>query len=473
MLSQDKTKALRSIPAVETLLAAAPVAELLKDHPRALVVAAAREVTAQARQAILVSSAGDRLLELSLDDLVAKLVARVHAAARPHLTRVINATGVVVHTNLGRAPLAESARRALGTIAEGYSTLEYDLERGERGSRHDHCADLLCELTGAEAALVVNNNAAAVLMVLAALAAGREVVVARGQLVEIGGSFRIPEVMAASGCRLREVGTTNKVYPRDYAAAIGEETALLLKVHTSNYRILGFTASVSGAELAVLGAQHGLPTMEDLGSGVLMDLSEIGLEKEPTVQESIAAGVDIVTFSGDKLLGGPQAGIIVGKKALLDKIKRHPLARALRVGKLTLAALEATLRLYRDLERAWQEIPTLRALRLGVGELRERAERLARAINAISGLSATVLPGVSEVGGGSLPLAELPTYVVGISCDHWTPDELAATLRQGALPVIGRIKDNRLLLDPRTVAPEEDKLLVRALGAALGISRGD
>ncbi|BCV23820.1 L-seryl-tRNA(Sec) selenium transferase [Gelria sp. Kuro-4] len=473
MPSPSQTQALRNIPAVEALLEAPPVAALLAEHPRALVVEAARAVTAAARRLILSAAPEADLPDFSRAALAAQVVARVRAAAGPHLIPVINATGVVLHTNLGRAPLAEPARAALAEIARGYSNLEYDLETGERGSRHSHCAGLLTELTGAEAALVVNNNAAAVLLTLAALAAGREVVVARGQLVEIGGSFRVPEVMEASGCRLREVGTTNKVYLRDYEAAIGPETALLLKVHTSNYRILGFTASVSGAELAALGARYNLPTLEDLGSGVLVDLSRAGLEKEPTALESVAAGLDIVTFSGDKLLGGPQAGIIVGRKRYLDVIKRHPLARALRVGKLTLAALEATLRLYREPERAWREIPALRALSWAEGELKERAQRLAGKINALGqGLTATVQPGTSEVGGGALPLSALPTHLVAVTSGTYSPDELAGRLRRRPLPVIGRIGGDRLLLDLRTVRPEEEAALVSALAAAAGSPAG-
>ena len=466
MPTPRQTQALRAIPAVDSLLATPALSSLLQEYPRSLVVEAARAVTAAARRVILAAGPEDDLPDLSPEALAVKVAERVREAGRPHLVPVINATGVVLHTNLGRAPLTPSACAAISEVARGYSNLEYDLVAGERGSRHSHLEALLKELTGAEAALVVNNNAAAVLLVLAALAAGREVVVARGQLVEIGGSFRIPEVMEASGCRLREVGTTNKVYLRDYEAAIGPETALLLKVHTSNYRILGFTSTVSGAELAALGARYNLPTLEDLGSGVLVDLSCLGLEKEPTVPESVASGIDIVTFSGDKLLGGPQAGIIVGKKRYLDVIKRHPLARAVRVGKLTLAALEATLRLYRDPKRAWEEIPALRALSLSEAELKARAERLAREINELRlHLTAEVRPGTSEVGGGALPLSGLPTHLVAVTSSRYSAGELAAALRRQEPPVVGRIADERLLLDLRTVFPEDEPALLSALAA--------
>lgn len=473
MPSSRQSKALRAIPAVDAILSLPSVAMLLTEHPRALVVEAAREVTATARRLILAAGPEGELPDLDPEALAAQVVERVSELTRPHLRPVINATGVVLHTNLGRAPLAEAACTAVGHVARGYCNLEYDLAAGERGSRHAHCERLLKELTGAEAALVVNNNAAAVLLALAALAAGREVVVARGQLVEIGGSFRVPEIMEASGCRLREVGTTNKVYVRDYEAAIGPETALLLKVHTSNYRILGFTATVSAAELVALGARYDLPTLEDLGSGVLVDLSQIGLEKEPTVPESVAAGVDVVTFSGDKLLGGPQAGILVGKKRYLELIKRHPLARALRVGKLTLAALEATLQLYRDPARVWEAVPVLRTLRLPEKVLKERAEHLAGQINALpTELSAEVCPATSEVGGGALPLSALPTYLVAVTSSRQAPQELAAALRRRPLPVVARVGAGRLLLDLRTVLPEEESALLEALAAVAGDAAG-
>lgn len=467
MVASWKNDALRRIPAVEQLLAEPETQALTAQFGRSQVLEAARTVTAAVRQAILAAEEESTLPGLDLAAFVNRLKQQVETQTKPSLIPVINATGVVLHTNLGRAPLAAEACRAVAQVARGYSNLEYNLAQGERGSRHAHLEKLLCQLTGAEAAAVVNNNAAAVLLSLAALAADREVVVARGQLVEIGGSFRIPEVMAAGGCWLREVGTTNKVYLSDYETAIGEETALLLKVHTSNYRICGFTETVSAAKLVTLGRKYHLPVLEDLGSGVLVDLSTMGLEKEPPVPESIAAGVDVVTFSGDKLLGGAQAGIIVGKKKYLDQIKRHPLARAVRVGKLTLAALEATLHLYLDPERVWERVPTLRALRQDQDSIRIRAQRLAEAIaQRCDGLTATVDPGTSEVGGGSLPLTRLPTFLVAITADELSAQELANRLRQGSPPVVARIANEQVLLDLRTVAPPEEDQLLAALAAA-------
>ncbi len=467
MVASWKNDALRRIPAVEQLLAEPETQALTAQFGRSQVLEAARTVTAAVRQAILAAEEARTLPELDLAAFVNRLKQQVETQTKPSLIPVINATGVVLHTNLGRAPLAAEACRAVAQVARGYSNLEYNLAQGERGSRHAHLEKLLCQLTGAEAAAVVNNNAAAVLLSLAALAADGEVVVARGQLVEIGGSFRIPEVMAAGGCWLREVGTTNKVYLSDYETAIGEETALLLKVHTSNYRICGFTETVSAAKLVTLGRKYHLPVLEDLGSGVLVDLSTIGLEKEPPVPESIAAGVDVVTFSGDKLLGGAQAGIIVGKKKYLDQIKRHPLARAVRVGKLTLAALEATLHLYLDPERVWERVPTLRALRQDQDSIRIRAQRLAEDIDQrCDGLTATVDPGTSEVGGGSLPLTRLPTFLVAITADELSAQELANRLRQGSPPVVARIANEQVLLDLRTVAPPEEDQLLAALAAA-------
>lgn len=467
MVASWKNDALRRIPAVEQLLAEPETQALTAQFGRSQVLEAARTVTAAVRQAILAAEEARTLPELDLAAFVNRLKQQVETQTKPSLIPVINATGVVLHTNLGRAPLAAEACRAVAQVARGYSNLEYNLAQGERGSRHAHLEKLLCQLTGAEAAAVVNNNAAAVLLSLAALAADGEVVVARGQLVEIGGSFRIPEVMAAGGCWLREVGTTNKVYLSDYETAIGEETALLLKVHTSNYRICGFTETVSAAKLVTLGRKYHLPVLEDLGSGVLVDLSIIGLEKEPPVPESIAAGVDVVTFSGDKLLGGAQAGIIVGKKKYLDQIKRHPLARAVRVGKLTLAALEATLHLYLDPERVWERVPTLRALRQDQDSIRIRAQRLAEDIaQRCDGLTATVDPGTSEVGGGSLPLTRLPTFLVAITADELSAQELANRLRQGSPPVVARIANEQVLLDLRTVAPPEEDQLLAALAAA-------
>ncbi|HWP34940.1 MAG TPA: L-seryl-tRNA(Sec) selenium transferase, partial [Thermodesulfobacteriota bacterium] len=369
---------LRRLPSVTELLKTPAVVQLLGRQPRALVVEALRTLLAEERQRI---RQGAEAAAFNPDAFVQGLPARLDAAlaarTRPSLRRLINATGVVLHTNLGRSVLAPEAIAAMETVAAGYSTLEFDLASGERGSRHAHVERLLTALTGAEAACVVNNNAGATLIALNTLAAGREAIVSRGELVEIGGAYRMPEVMAASGVTLREVGTTNKTYLRDYEAAIGERTALLVRVHTSNYRILGFTHQVEGAELAALAHRRGLAALEDLGSGCLVDLARFGLEREPTVQEAVASGMDVVTFSGDKLLGGPQAGLLVGRAAAIAAVKKNPLMRALRPDKLTLAALEATLRLYEaGPEVAAARIPTLRMLALGPAELARRARRL-------------------------------------------------------------------------------------------------
>ncbi|MBE0466449.1 MAG: L-seryl-tRNA(Sec) selenium transferase, partial [Candidatus Desulforudis sp.] len=387
---------------------------------------------------------------------------------------VINATGVVLHTNLGRAILSERARRAVETAAASYTNLEFNLETGKRGSRYALVDELLQHLSGAEASLVVNNNAAAVLLALSTLAGGREVIVSRGQLVEIGGSFRIPEVMAQSGARLVEVGTTNKTHRRDYEGAIGPDTALLLHVHASNYRIVGFTKEVTLDELVGLGREAGLPVMSDLGSGFLVDLSRFGYPYEPTVQETVGAGVDVVTFSGDKLLGGPQAGIIVGRADLVDRMKRNPLTRAVRVDKMTLAALEATLREYLEPEQAMERIPTLAMLTAAPAVLEEKAERLAGALLTALGEAAEVEVDAdcSQVGGGALPTAAPQTFLVVIRPRAMSVPDLVCRLRAGDPAVVGRVQDDRLCLDPRTVAEEEFTVLGTALGRALGVVGG-
>jgi L-seryl-tRNA(Ser) seleniumtransferase len=393
-----------------------------------------------------ISAAGERLARLS----------------RPSLRRVVNATGVVLHTNLGRSALAPAAVEAVREAAAYHSNLEMDLETGQRGSRQSHVADRLCRLTGAEAAAVFNNNAAAVFLALTALSAGREVIVSRGQLVEIGGSFRIPEIVQSGGARLVEVGTTNRTRLEDYRRAITDQTAMILKVHPSNYRVVGFTESVESEELAALGREYGIPVMEDLGSGALVDLSARGIGDEPQAGASVDAGLDLVTVSGDKLLGGPQAGILRGKKAYIDEVKRHPLARALRCDKVTLAALEATLRLYES-GRAWEEIPTLRYLSRSVEEIRGMAECVMSRIKPP--LHADLLPGHSQVGGGSLPGEQLPTCLLALSCDGLSDAELSRRLRAGETPVVGRTNAGRVLLDFRTVEEVVIPLILAALEA--------
>jgi len=442
------TPDLRSLPPVDALAAEV-------DAPRAIALAAARSVLAQRRAELLSGRGGDA-------DLAARVRAAAAASERPSLRRVLNATGVIVHTNLGRAPLAGAAREAVARAAEGYSNLEWDLGRGERGSRHDHVAGLLCELTGAEAAMAVNNCAGATLLAAAALAgAEREVVVSRGQLVEIGGGFRIPEVIAQAGARLVEVGTTNRTRRADYERAIGDNgdrphPPVILRAHPSNFRQLGFVSEVEIEELCELG----VPVIDDVGSGVLAgDLAL--LADEPPVRRSVAAGAALVCFSGDKLLGGPQAGLLVGRADAVARARAHPLARALRLDKLGLAALEATLRLYLDPERARREIPVLAMLAATEDELAGRAARLAALIPG-----AEVVPSTARVGGGALPLLELPGPVVAVGGGG--AEALAAALREGEPPVIGRIEAGRLLLDPRTLADDE----LEAAGHAVARKKG-
>jgi L-seryl-tRNA(Ser) seleniumtransferase len=429
----------RQLPSIDALLAGPGVASLLAAHPRALVVKAARETVDAARV-----SGGAPPAE-GWDAAVRAAVVRL---AVPSLAPVINATGVVLHTNLGRAPLAEAAIAALTRVARGYAALEYDLGRGTRGSRHAHCRDLLVELTGAADALVVNNAAGALLLALSALARGGEAVVSRGELVEIGGSFRIPDIMARSGAKLVEVGTTNRTHPHDYERALTADSRLLLKVHRSNFQVTGFTADVAVVELAELSHQKKLICLYDLGSGLLMNLSNWGLSGEPTVAEGVAAGADLVAFSGDKLLGGPQAGILVGSEAAIAACRADPIARTVRADKLTLAALEATLALYREPAIARQEIPVLRMLTESTDSIRKRAERL----------GGQLIEGDSEVGGGSFPGAKLKTWLAGF------PDEsLAERLRANDPPIIARVAGSRVLLDARTIFPEQVDTVVAAL----------
>jgi L-seryl-tRNA(Ser) seleniumtransferase len=406
---------------------------------------------------------------LALTVLSARAAAYVRFKARPHFKRVVNATGVVIHTNLGRSILAGEAVEAVVQGCRHYSNLELALETGQRGSRYSHVEKLLCRLTGAEAGLVVNNNAAAVLLVLDTLARGREVVVSRGQLVEIGGSFRIPEVMKKSGAVLHEVGATNRTHLRDYAEAIGEGTAMLMKVHTSNYRIIGFHKEVDIADLVALGRERNLPVFEDLGSGNLFDFSPYGFMPEPTVQQVLKSGVDVVSFSGDKLLGGPQAGVIVGRKEYIDRIKKNQLNRALRIDKMTLAALEATLRLYLDPELARRKVPTLAMITAGRDELSARARRLRRRLaRDLAGLAeVTVRPGFSRVGGGSFPEQDLPTALVAVNPAAMDVESLRQGLLATDIPVIGRVGDGRFCLDPRTLMDEEFAVVAGAVRTVL------
>lgn len=397
-------------------------------------------------------------------------ITQARAACRPHLRRVINATGVVLHTNMGRAPLGEEAARAVYEAARGYSNLEYNLEEGRRGSRFSHVDKLLCSLTGTEGALAVNNNAAAVFLMLSALAAGKKVAISRGELVEIGGSFRVPEIMARSGAHLIEVGTTNKTHLSDYRRAIEEQGAeILLKVHTSNFKLIGFTEEVSIEDLVALGREYGIPVFHDLGSGALFTDPALGVPDGPTVEDSVKAGADVVCFSGDKLLGGPQAGIAIGRKAYIEAMKKNQFARVVRIDKLTLAALEATLRFYEDHALAARRIPTLSMLGATREELRVRAEALASSLSGTLGerCAITTAPDTGEVGGGSLPGVPLPTWVVELAPVNCSLDALEKALRAWETPIVGRIRHEKYVLDPRTLTEEDGAEIARALDAIL------
>jgi L-seryl-tRNA(Ser) seleniumtransferase len=459
------SRLLRQLPAVDELLRHRRLAAALAVLPRSLAVAVIRDCLGRQRQRFHAARPETLPAEFDLGGFLVEVVQALEAAALPSLRRVINATGVIIHTNLGRSLLADLALEQILEVASHYSNLEYDLARGERGSRHDHLEGLLQELTGCEAALVVNNNAAAVMLALNTLAREREVIISRGQLVEIGGSFRLPEIMAASGAILREVGTTNKTYLRDYEKAITSETALLLKVHPSNFRMVGFTREVDSPDLVALARRYDLLALEDLGSGCFLDLSRHGLEKEPTVQESLAAGLDLVMCSGDKLLGGPQAGLALGSREVVAKLRQNPLTRALRPDKLTLAGLEATLRLFLEEPRALKAIPTLRLATRSIAELERQGRNLARAMKRRWGDQIKVALRASEarVGGGSLPGASLPSRALALELPPLAPHEFEARLRLGHPPVIGRLEQGALLLDLRTIQAKEHPALLAAL----------
>lgn len=456
---------LRGIPPVEGLLRHPALDEARKVLGHTHLVRLIRQVLDDVRSEVLAGAEVD----LTEPALARRVVAAAEALAGVGPVPVINATGVILHTNLGRAPLSPEALEAVDRAARGYSNLEYDLERGGRGSRTAHVERLLTFLSGAEAGLAVNNNAAAVLLALNSLADGREVLVSRGELVEIGGSFRIPDVMQKSGARLREVGTTNKTHREDYESAISPQTALLLKVHTSNYRIEGFTAEVGLSELARLGEAHGLPVMVDLGSGALLDVSAHGVPREPLVSECLARGADLVTFSGDKLLGGPQAGLVVGRRDLVRRLQENPLARALRIDKMSLAALAATLAAFLSPENAWSRIPALACLAADPAALKARADRLARGLAAATGgrLEARIESAEAAVGGGALPLSGLATWVVAVNPAPLSVDALERLLRRANPPVIVRIRSDRVLFDLRTISATEEEMLPDIVARAL------
>lgn len=464
----DRHALLRTLPAIDKLLGTPLLTELEQSQPHLLLREAAQKTVEELRLRILDEQT--TLPDLDLDAVAMLVSARVTQMAKPSLRKVVNVTGTLLHTNLGRAPLCSEALQAINDVAQGYSNLEYDLDAGQRGKRFTHIEELICKLTGGEAATVVNNNAGAVLLCLAALAGGRSAIVSRGELIEIGGSFRIPDIMAASGVGLVEVGTTNKTHLKDYADVIDDQTALILKVHTSNYRILGFTEAVNGKELAALAHQHNIPVLEDLGSGLLIDLTPYGLPREPTVREALKTGIDLVTFSGDKLLGGPQAGIIVGKRDVIDKVRKHPMARALRSDKLTLAALEATLKIYLEPRKALSQIPTLKMLSMPASELQQRCEVLLPRLVELIGAAAdsTIVDAVATVGGGALPLAELPGRAIALVPKQISVNELTIRLRSCEPPVVGRIQEGKFLIDPRTLNNDDEEHLLNALQQAFG-----
>ncbi|MCJ2164980.1 MULTISPECIES: L-seryl-tRNA(Sec) selenium transferase [unclassified Pseudodesulfovibrio] len=458
----------RQLPSVDEVLSMLCDADGFRDLPRPLVKNLVNEFLDICREEIRSGAIVDAG-QLALEALGPRLVAYVRAKSRPHFRRVLNATGVVIHTNLGRSLLAKSAIAAVVEACGHYSNCEFDLSTGQRGSRYSHVEKLLCDITGAEAALVVNNNAAAVFIMLETLAKGQEVIVSRGQLVEIGGSFRIPDVMTKSGAILREVGATNRTHVHDYENAVNDLTGALMRVHTSNFRVVGFTKEVSLPEMRALGDRYGLPVIEDLGSGSLCSLEGAGLLGEPTVQQVVAQGADVVSFSGDKVLGGPQAGVIVGRKEYIDRIKMNPVNRAMRIDKMTLAALEATLRLYLDMDLARRQVPTLRMITASEEALKSKARRLADAVRDALGdrVSVGLQKGASRVGGGAFPEYDLPGTMVTVAVENISAGDLRDALLDTDPPLVARIEDDVFLLDPRTLASTELKLVAEALKQAV------
>jgi L-seryl-tRNA(Ser) seleniumtransferase len=450
---------LRQLPAVDRLLNEPAVQPLVAQHGHGVVVYALRRVLDEARADIL-AGRWDAATPMS-----ETLLARLQVALRPSLRHAINAAGIILHTGLGRALMPPAAVDAVHDTIRGYCTLATDLPHGRRMSRDEHYSDLLCALTGAEAATVVNNNAAATMLILNTLARGKEVIVSRGQLVEIGGAFRMPEVMAMSGALMREVGTTNKTHLRDYEQAIGDNTGALLHVHQSNYRILGFTAEPDIAVLAELGRQRGVPVVDDLGSGALVDLRRFGLGPEPLVQDSLRAGAAVACFSGDKLIGGPQCGIIVGTREVIAQIKRNPLARALRIDKMVAAALEATLKLFLNTADLCQQHPTYRMMATPLAALERRAQAVLAALSAVPAEVATIAvqPGETEIGSGAAPIEKLPSVVLAVRPLQMPPEELARRLREGEPPIFTRLQNEAAVCDFRTIQPDEDEALARAL----------
>jgi L-seryl-tRNA(Ser) seleniumtransferase len=468
-MTENKAELFRMIPAVDRLLENSGIRDISDNYPRNLVLRAINEILSETRKGIEKGEITGDSRAIDMEFIIASIRERLEFLSRPSLRNVINATGVVIHTNLGRSLLAKGVIEKFEAISGGYSNLEYDLEKGKRGSRYTHVEGILKELTSTEAAMVVNNNAAAVLITLETIAKGREAIVSRGELVEIGGSFRIPDVMKKSGAKMVEVGTTNKTHLKDYEEAITPETAAILKVHRSNFQIVGFNEEVERSTLVELGNKHNIPVIEDLGSGSFIDLSKYGMEWEPTVQQVLQEGVDLVTFSGDKLLGGPQAGIILGKKELVEKIKMNQLNRALRIDKLTLLALEETLNIYRDERKALETIPTLRMICQSHESLKAKAGRLLRMIKNRDGDNFRIdtVDGTSKVGGGAMPLMELHTRLLRLNPAKMTAHNINEKLKGYDPPIIVRVEQDSVLLDVRTL---QDKELKTVAGAINGLN---
>jgi L-seryl-tRNA(Ser) seleniumtransferase len=461
---------LRQLPSVDRLLLSEESKELIEKYGRKAVADTVRKVIEDLRSEVLkgeMESSGADML--SRESIQKRIEASLLTAFSSSLVKAVNATGIILHTGLGRAVLAKDAQDAIAEVAEGYCTLAIDAEAGNRGHRDVHLDDLLCEITGAEAATAVNNNAAATMLILNTLAKGKEVIVSRGQLVEIGGAFRIPDVMAASGAILREVGTTNRTHLQDYAAVIWEETGAIMRVHHSNYRIVGFSGEPGIQELARVAREHNVPLIDDLGSGALVDLGEYGLEAEPLVQHSLQAGADVACFSGDKLIGGPQAGIIVGKADIIERIRKNPLARAFRIGKMTIAGMEATLRLFRSPEKLKERHPVHKMLALTIKTIEHRAKRVLRNLKNQIPESAvfSIIEGGSQVGSGSVPVQTIPTRLLKVLPGNQSAESLARSLRQHQPPVFPRVQNDAVLLDFRTIQEREDRVVLDALLAAL------
>lgn len=458
IMSNSTKELLRNLPKIDELLLILEREGSFAGVSREIVVRKCRHVVEEMRRSIrAMEGKKDIPAPASAEEAARMVHNELRSLYTPSLRRVVNATGIILHTNLGRAPLCAEALNRIKAISEGYSNLEFDLDKGKRGIRYDHVRELICCVSGAEDALIVNNNAAAVLLALNTLSEGKDAIVSRGELIEIGGEFRIPEVMEKSGAILREIGTTNRTHLSDYQNAIGTNTGMILKVHTSNFKVLGFTDAISLDALVQLGTRHHLPVMNDLGSGCFVSLDSYGFEKEPTVQEVVGSGADVVTFSGDKLLGGPQAGIIVGKKAILERIKKNPLNRALRIDKLTLATLEATMIHYLDLGRAIFDIPVLRTLTEPLTEVEKRARELVALLErrALQDMTFTIRDDTALAGGGSLPTQEIPTVVVAIESRTLSASTLEKKLRKLEMPIIARIYEEKVLLDLRTIVKED------------------